>query len=48
MNKDEILKEGERLLIKNQNEDSEVFTIKIEKRANGKAIVFNETSKIII
>ena len=48
MDKKEILREVERLLIKNESENSEVFTITIEKRANGKAIVFNETSKIII
>ena len=47
MDKEAIIKEVERLLTKNESEDNEVFTIKIEKRATGKAIIFNETSTII-
>lgn len=47
MDKEEILKEVERLLDKNEDENNEVFTITIEKRTNGKAIVHNNTSRII-
>lgn len=43
MDKEEILKEVERLLDKNEDENNEVFTITIEKRTNGKAIVHNNT-----
>lgn len=47
MDKNEILKEVERLLIKNEEENNEVFWIDIEIRANGKAFVSNKTSKMI-
>ena len=47
MDKEEILKEVERLLDKNEDENNEVFWIEVEIRANGKAFIFNKTSKMI-